>query len=129
MLVPAQKITGLTLRMQQGRRLQVKIQDPGRVLGSKQPQGGSRSLQVQLLGPKGAMPRVISSSRPERDGPLYETIVPAGNAIRLRVDGVGIAVADALARPLLNDRVDQQFQPSAAANVPTRIVFRISAKN
>lgn len=115
--------------MQQGRRLQVKIQDPGHVLGSKHPKGGSRSLRVELLGPKGAIPRSLNSTRPERDGQVYEAVVPAGNAIRLRVDGVGIAVADEIGRPLLNGRVDQQIQLTAVANVPTRLVFRISAQN
>lgn len=71
---------------------------------------------------------MVNTARPEPDGPVYETVIPAGSAIRLRVDGVGIAVADELGRAMQNDRADQQFQP-AAGNAPTRFVFKISAKN
>ena len=128
-LASAQKLTGLTLRMQQGRRLQVKIQDTANILSSKDAKGGSRTVNVELLGPSGAMPRSLLATRPERDGPVYEAVVPAGNLIRLRVGGNGVNVADDQGRSLANGRADQQFQPSASANVPTKLVFRVSPKN
>ena len=118
-----------TVQMQRGRIIQVQVKDTAKTLGSRHPRGGARTVQVHLVGPRGTMPRALHSTRPERDGQSYEILAPANIPMRVRVEGVGIAVADELLRPLPNGRADVPVQFPAAASAAARHVFNISVQN
>lgn len=120
-------VTGLTLQLHKGAAFQVKLQDAGGVLGSKNPKGGARSVQVELAGPPGTTPRSLKATRTESDGPVYEAVLPAGSPIQLRVAGYGVALSDSQGKALPNGTAVQQIQPSAAT--PSRVVLRVAADN
>ena len=119
------------VRFLPGRSLLVEVKDPQRVLveqaESKAQVGRQeiRTFQIEVQGPGNSIPRPLRAARPTPDGVLYETVIPAGETVQLRIHTKGLALSDEAQRPLANNRADQSIAAPAEARV-LRHTFHVS---
>ena len=123
-----QKLTGVSVKMQQGQNVKVQIKDSSKTLGTKDVKGAPRSVQVRLHGPAGTHPRILDASQPNPDGQTHELVVPAGFPMQVKVDGPGIKVADSNGFALAKDKADDSVKFPKDPKQPAVHVYQISAK-
>ena len=123
-----QRLTEQAVRLQQGRRVRVRVVDPQRAIGAKQSSGATRNLWFRLSGPPGALLVHLQATRPEKDGQSYEVFVPANYAPTLSAYSTGLRLADEFGRELPATTFSQTIQLPAAATGITDVVFNVSAR-
>jgi hypothetical protein len=126
-----QAVTGQTLALERGRRLDITVRDPGKLL--QEPLKGlglprSQFLHLMLHGPQGSRPVFLLSTRPEPDGQGYEATIPARDQVRLRVASKGLQVVDATGRDFLAAGTESILDGSLGVG-PIKLEFRIPGRS
>ncbi len=127
-----QKSAGHVVTFRPGRVLQVEVKDRDGILREQLPAKAAIArdavaLRVEVQGPPGSITYPLHASRPTPEGVLFETVLPVGETVQLRVHTSGITLSDDAQRALPSDRLSQSV-PVPAKGTALQYTLHVSRK-
>ena len=126
-LAPGQRSTGNSLKMQTGSVLKVRVEDPGKLMDQKTPDGHDPHLTMGVWGPHGLFyPAHVTGK--DNTGADFQLTVPRDTALTFHISSKSFALADGAGAALPGSVSQEAFQHATGDPNPKSFKFHITGK-